>query len=306
MPETALNERSLILQPQAEGQIHLPGFEVPVVSGRPVCSVSFDIERAARRHLLVHIHGEAIGNDRRVGINAHLLEREFIDRGASGSLLELAGSAKITADGQKAIDLARPGVRARIQMLGRQDSLREHIPEGRAQAATGRIDVALAALEAHPHGKIRLGVRLQGNNANCEEHSEPIATRAPGGHGGASAAVNTTDQAKPKAGTFMSEAPARLPAQRAAAMRSSTASPGVRPTQCIAVTRAMRILTSKYPPQPRRFPRGNHKCSSAAARGAPEKILVAVEPNVQNRELTSRPIHRTAPIAACRVGRIRD
>src|SRR6185437_12673362 len=86
-----------------------------------------------------------------------------------------AVEAHVTADRQELHHLAGPDVRAGIQTRCGKLSLCEGVAEGCALAAAGWIDMALAALETHLYGEVRLGVRTQRTE---EERHQQIAQQA--------------------------------------------------------------------------------------------------------------------------------
>src|SRR5881392_506095 len=49
------DERGLILQTQAEGQVQLPALEIPGVIGGPEHAPRFAVQRPSRRHLLIDV-----------------------------------------------------------------------------------------------------------------------------------------------------------------------------------------------------------------------------------------------------------
>src|SRR5262249_13149084 len=107
-PGDLLYEGALVLQPEAEGQVHLSSLDVPVVVGRPVHPVSLAVQSAPGTDLLVHIDEQALRNDIRAGIDPGLLEAEVIGIRAARYLPVLCLSTHIAADGQEPVDFSSP------------------------------------------------------------------------------------------------------------------------------------------------------------------------------------------------------
>src|SRR6202050_356181 len=190
-------EGSLVLKPQPEGQVHLPGFEIPVVRRGPVQNIGFAIERASRSDLLIDVRQKPVGNDIRFQVDAGLLEREFLHRGGLRHLRPLGVEPQIAAGPQIRTQLTGPIVEFRVEVLIGNDGLRQYVGKRRAQAAAGRIDVALAAFEAELHREIGLGLRRIGAEAQPEGQAVPAETSVPADHG-AGTTVNTKEMSDPK------------------------------------------------------------------------------------------------------------
>ena len=60
MPRRGVDEGGLILQAQPEEQVHLSGFEIPIVGGGPVQNIGFPV--APGSNLLIGIGNEPVGD----------------------------------------------------------------------------------------------------------------------------------------------------------------------------------------------------------------------------------------------------
>src|ERR1700743_3031984 len=70
-----LHQRALVLQPEAERQIHLAALDIPVVILRPVHDVGFPID-AGWGYLLIRVYVQTARNDVRGGVDTTLLDIE--------------------------------------------------------------------------------------------------------------------------------------------------------------------------------------------------------------------------------------
>src|ERR1700722_6692117 len=109
---------------------------------------------------------------------------------------------KIAACPQVVSELTGPIVERRIQMLRGQHGLREHIPEGGAQAAARRVHVALAAFQTHLHGEIGLGVRAAGRETQPKEQAVQSQAGMSADHC-ADSTVNSNEVSAPRVSEFM-------------------------------------------------------------------------------------------------------
>jgi len=171
MPVICLTNSALILQAQAERQVHLPALEIPAVIGGPEHAPGFAVQSTSRCHLLIDVHQQALGNHAGAEVEACLLHLKLVERLGMGELLDGSAEAQIAAERIKRL-ISPAQVSVPVSVPRRQLGLREYVAERVAQAAAARIDVALTALGSLADGRGRLGLDRGGEHER-ETGSEP-------------------------------------------------------------------------------------------------------------------------------------
>ena len=73
-PGDLLNQGALVLEPEPEGQIHLPGLHVPVVVLRPVHPIGLTVKAPPGGDLLIHIYEQPRRDHVGTRVDAGLLD----------------------------------------------------------------------------------------------------------------------------------------------------------------------------------------------------------------------------------------
>ncbi len=153
-------ERGVVLQAQTERQEELSGLDRELaVLGRQQ-HIALALDRGARRELLIEVHREQIRDGLELQVHGALRRGRFRPVGPVRQIDVLEAAAVIAADAEPIRYAAVPpraGLVAQHRVRGELRT-REHHAEQVALAATRRVHVALAALEAVLHCEVRLRV----------------------------------------------------------------------------------------------------------------------------------------------------
>ncbi len=180
------DERRVVLEPQPERQVHLPGLHVVALRFvEEESPVGLEVPAVARRELLVDVHRQPVGNDVDVEVGAQLVDGE-------GEILVLRvreirvrrAAAEVAAERDEPVQLAEPLRIARLDAPRRQLVLRECVAGRVAQAPARRVDVAARALQSLAHREIRLrgGGHVHGQQADGRRNLEQAQACAAEAH----------------------------------------------------------------------------------------------------------------------------
>ena len=179
--------------------------------GGPIHEIRLTIQGAAGSNLLIRVGEQSIGDEVGFHVDASLFHLELLDRGAVRHLRHGRIEAKVTARPQIRSELTRPVVERGVQMLCRQHRLGEDIAEGGPQSASGRIDVALAAFEAHLHSEIGFSMHFQRAEQQPQEQAAQSNPSETTNHC-ARSTVNSIEASAPSVAAFiLASAPPPVP-----------------------------------------------------------------------------------------------